>query len=405
MKNNKVNILIELFHNLYKHNPDIISSAPGRAEIIGNHTDYNQGYALSAAISHNTYTLIRKRKDTVVRVYSEHFVDQPLHINLNNLQKTEENDWLNYIKAVLKEFIVQHMGIDGMDILISSVVPFGAGVSSSAALEVSLSTAINGLWKLNMTPLEIALLSQQAENGPLVNSPCGFLDQASSALCKKDHLLFLDFLPKKNTPVSKINHIPFPKDSKYSFMVCIDPNVKRQLGTSGYPARRKMCEASLPHLSNILDKKVNSLRDISVEEFKKCKKPLNDSDPVMRKRVEHVVYENQRVLDSVTALKNNNTELFGKLLTESGKSALDLYELAEKTPELRFLVEEGRKIDGVVGIRNMGGGFSANILALVEHKYIDNVKKIISERYFDTFRSTINFIKFNPSQGACILYP
>ena len=387
------------FQSLYQNHAEVVAQSPGRAEIIGNHTDYNNGYALSAGISRYTYTCISRKTDGKIQVFSEGYSKKPEEFEIDNIQKGEHAHWLNYIKGVVYE-LNKRKPLAGANIYISSDVPSSGGVSSSAALELSVATALCGLFAIDVDPVNKARMCQSAENGSFVGIPCGFLDQASSGLAKKDTLLFLDFLPTNAMPVSKIDYIPFDF-SKHglSFIVMVDKEVKRNLGSSGYPARRKMCEDSISHLSKILGKEIRSLRDVSIYEFESSRVKLKNIDPVMRKRVEHVVYENQRVLDAVEALKQEAVEEFGKILTDSGKSALELYELDEKTPELTKLITKGREIDGVLGIRNMGGGFSAIGLALVCQDALESFQDELSYEY----GSGLEYIPFELSQGAEVL--
>lgn len=388
------------FTSLYGHEPEVISQAPGRAEIIGNHTDYNSGYALSAAISRKTVTMLARRDDHMIRVASAGYAEEPVEFSLDDMQKGEHGNWLNYIKGVLIEIMKLKPDLSGMDILIDSDVPSSGGVSSSAALELSLSTGIMQLTGIEMDPVKKAHMCQKAENGDLIGIPCGFLDQASSGLCKKDHLLFLDFQQKGDMPISDMKQIPVDLSANnMSFVVVVDKDVKRNLGTSGYPARRAQCEKSVPILAEMLGKAVSSLRDVTVQEFEGCKEKLEEMDQEMRMRVEHIVYENQRVLDAVHALESGEIDKFGEILTASGKSSLELYELDAETPELTKLVTEGRMIEGVVGMRNMGGGFSAIALALVKNDHMDSFQQKLNEAY----GPGLEYIPFLPSEGAGII--
>jgi len=391
---------MQTFKAQYENEPKVISQAPGRAEIIGNHTDYNAGYALSAAISNKTVTAISKRDDRLVKVYSVGYSDKPSEFNIDDLTKGEHGNWLNYIKGVVKELMKQSSEITGMNILIDSDVPSSGGVSSSAALEQSLATGMMQIFGIKLSPVKKAHMCQRAENGELIGIPCGFLDQASSGLTKKNHLLFLDFMPNDDMPISEMKQIPIDL-SRYdmSFVVIVDKYVKRNLGTSGYPARREKCEQSVSIIAEILGKPVRFLRDVSVAEFESCREEIESIDREMRMRVEHIVYENQRVLDAVEALENGNIERFGELLTEAGKSALELYELDAQTPELTKLITKGREIDGVVGMRNMGGGFSAIALALVRNSYMESFKKELNA----TYGPGLEYLPFVPEDGAGIV--
>lgn len=365
----------------------MIINSPGRAEIIGNHTDYNSGYALACAISQSTVGLFGKRQDNKIAIRSTipEFKDQVVEFSLDKIERDETVKWGNYVKAVAKELLNAGYKISGANILVETNFPASGGLSSSAAFELCVARGLLELSQLKFEPETIAHLCQQAENSQLVQSPCGFLDQATIAFAKKDQLVFLDF----KQPV-KHELIPAKMETA-SFVVAVDRTVKRILGESGYPARRKMCEEAC----NILG--VKSLREMSVLEFEQKKAQL---EPVMTQRVKHVVYENQRVLEAVMALKNNDLMAFGRLLTESGKSALDLYQLDENTPELRFLMETAQKLDGVLGARNMGGGFSAIILGLVLNDKIENFEKKLDQQYFSKYNNHLEFIKFTPSQGV-----
>ncbi len=397
---NNVDQAKQTFKTLYGKDPEVISQAPGRAEIIGNHTDYNSGYALSAAIARKTVTMLARRDDRMIRVASTGYAEEPAEFLLDDMQKGEHGNWLNYIKGVLLEIMKVKSDIPGMDILIDSDVPSSGGVSSSAALELSLATGIMQLTGIEMDPVKKAHMCQKAENGDLIGIPCGFLDQASSGLCQKDHLLFLDFQPKGDMPISDMKQIPADLSAyDMTFVVIVDKDVKRNLGTSGYPARRAQCEKSVPILAEMLKKEVSSLRDVSVQEFESCKNKLEETDPEMRMRVEHIVYENQRVLDAVHALENGEMERFGEILTASGKSALELYELDAETPELTKLVTQGRMIEGVIGMRNMGGGFSAIALALVKNTHMNSFQQKLNEAY----GPGLEYIPFLPSEGAGIV--
>ncbi len=391
------------FFSIYKIKPVIITNAPGRAEIIGCHTDYNHGYAIGAAISQNSIAAVAKRNDDLILAYSDTFDKKPSVFRLTEIHKKKGHHWTNYVKAIIWQFNKLKPIKKGFNLMVMSNIPSSGGVSSSAALELAVGLSLAKLYNIKLTKLELAILCQKAENGPLVNSPCGFLDQATSSLSRKNNLLFLDFLPQKNIPISKYEYIPIDLEVyDLSFLIIVDKNIRRNLGVSGYPKRRKMCERSLPILSKLLKRKIKSLREVSVSEFKKCKKDLGKIDKKMRMCVEHIVYENQRVLDAVEALKIKDIKLFGKLMTLSGISSLDLYELDEKTPELTFLLDRARKEKGVIGARNMGGGFSANILVLIKNPFINKFITRLSFLYKKKYNNKLDFILFRPQGGAKI---
>jgi galactokinase len=393
------------FEKLFGALPTVISRAPGRAEILGCHTDYNWGFALAAGISRDTLCLAGKRSDKKICVYSNAFPQKtPTAFVLTGITRDEKVTWTNYIRAVTNELLKAGYSIGGANLLIESTVPKSGGVSSSAALELAVAFAILRLYKQPIDRTKVALLCKKAENSSIVKSPCGFLDQGASAFAKRDAMVLLDFLPKGNSPVSNIEVIPAKFSVPASFIIPVDPTLERQLGETGYVVRRKMCEDSLPFWQSVLGRPVKSLRDVTMEEFLQFRERLEKKNPVMRKRVEHIITENARVLDTVDALKKGDIIRFGKLLTEAGKSSLDLYELDENTPQLTFLVKTGRALPGVLGMRNMGGGFSAIGLALVKNQAVASFKKTLAASYRKRFHRTLEFIEFTPSEGAQILY-
>ncbi|MBN2015212.1 galactokinase [Candidatus Dojkabacteria bacterium] len=389
------------FHKIYKIYPDLIVSSPGRAEIIGNHTDYNQGFALSCAISRTLIAAFRKRKDKLVRIYSLNYPTKaPITFKIQeNIRRSTKNDWADYAKGVVVHLLKNRYKIKGADILIDSDVPTSGGVSSSAAFELAMAYGLLSLCKRKIDPYKIALICQNAEN-QYVKSPCGFLDQGTISFAKRKKFVLMDFRSKGDLPVSSVKLIPSSLEKHdVVFVILVDKSVKRQLGKSGYPERRQMCEDSIPFWKETLDRKITSLRDVSVSDFRKYKSKLKLFNPTMARRVEHVVYENDRVLESVEALEKDQIDRFGKLLTQSGLSALKLYNLDDKTPELTFLYQFGKKQGGVVGIRNMGGGFSAIALALVKRCSLESFKQDMKRAYEKRFKGKIEFIEFEPEEG------
>jgi len=363
-------------------------NSPGRAEIIGNHTDYNNGYALSCAITQSTVVNLKQRPDNqiIAKSLNPEFPEK-VSFSLDKIRRDEKIKWGNYIRGVVSEMLKAGKKIRGAEITVKTNFSASGGLSSSAAFELGVAYGLLKLAGEKIEPEAVAKLCQKAENGELVQSPCGFLDQATIAFAQKGKMVFLDFLPPVKVKLIKA------KLPGASFVVAVDRKVKRILGESGYPARRKSCEKAAKIL------KISSLREVDPERFEKEKSKL---DPVTRKRAEHIVYENQRVLEAVKVLKAGKVERFGELLSESGRSALELYDLAEKTPELRFLMETAQKLNGVLGARNMGGGFSAIILALVRDRVELEFEKELDRKYYNKYRRHLEFIKFTPSDGVRI---
>ena len=285
--------------------------------------------------------------------------------------------------------------------MLTSNLPYAGGNSSSAAVEA---VYLLGWLELNNIPMEkmqAAHLCQRAENGPLVKSPCGFLDQACIFLGERQKAVFLDFLPEDGLP-AQARTIPADLGQfGYSLVITVDPEVKRNLGDSGYPERRKKCEESLPLLSAILGRPVGSLREVRVGEFSGARKELvAASSELLAQRVEHVVYENARVQEAVAALSRNDLQHFGTLLNESGQSALTLYDLAANTPELSFLVKQQLASPKIVGSRNMGGGFSAVTLSLLKTADLAEYQAEMGASYLKKWGRPLSFIPFVPTNGV-----
>ncbi len=380
------------FKNLYGYAPEVVVNSPGRAEIIGNHTDYNLGFALGCAISQSTLGLFKSRADQKISLRSTH-PDFPGQVEfaLDKISLDETIKWGNYARGVASELLKLNLPLTGAEILVDSNFSTSGGLSSSAALELCLAYGLLTLAELPIDPAVIAPACQRAENSDLVMSPCGFLDQGVIAFSQKNKMVLLDFQPPVKTRLVSADLA----GQNVSLVVGVDKTVKRNLGESGYPARRKMCEVACQTL------KIGSLRELSIKDFADQKNRL---DPIVAKRAKHIIYENQRVLDAVTALEHNDIVKFGRLLTQSGKSALDLYNLDENTPELRHLMESAQRLDGVLGARNMGGGFSAIILALVRNESLPQFQKKLAAKYQQKFPGNLKFIRFTPGQGTEIIH-
>ncbi len=391
------------FKKIYKSKHDVIVRSPGRAEIIGNHTDYNEGYALAGCISQSILAFSRKRLDNQVNVHSKMFGETNSFQISGNIKKDNIERWSNYARGVVQNLVNNNYDIGGADILIDSTIP-ATGVSSSAAFELAIAFTLCGLYNQEIALEKISTLCKEAEN-KYVGTPCGFLDQGAITFGKKDNLILFDFLPKGILPVSKIDliNIDLSKENA-SFILISDKDVKHELGNSGYPARRKMCEDSLAFWEKKLGIKVPSLRYVTCDDFEKYKSELKEINPTMKKRVEHVIYENKRVLTFVELIKINRIKEAGEILTKSGESALKLYELDEKTPELTFLFNQGHKIKGNLGFRNMGGGFNATALALVKNDYLSYFQEKLNNLYKSKFKRDLTFVKFNITDGIKFIY-
>ncbi|NLL67814.1 MAG: galactokinase [Clostridiaceae bacterium] len=349
-----------------------IFTSPGRVNLIGEHTDYNGGFVFPAALTLATRIVARPRNDNIIKLIATD-LEKMVETDLNNLSAYKNLKWGNYQLGVADELMKAGFNIRGCDLMYDDKVPLGSGLSSSAAIEVATAIALVSLGDeaygktKEIDMIEMALISQKAEHN-YVGVMCGIMDQFASAMGKKDHAIFLDCKDLS------YEHVPIMLDG-YSLVIG-NTNKKRSLGEGKYNERRAQCEAGLEILREVFPK-ADCLRDISVMDYEEYKSMLRDD--IIKKRVEHIIYENQRVLDSVKALKEGNLELFGKLMNQSHNSLRDLYEVTGI--ELDTLVDEARKIDGVLGSRMTGAGFGGCTVNLVANKSIDEFILKVGKAY------------------------
>ncbi|MDO9463734.1 MAG: galactokinase [bacterium] len=349
-----------------KDSQDLLTvSAPGRINLIGEHTDYNGGFVLPIAIDRNIYMAGTKRNDGIIRVYSIDY-EQNVQFNIDSIRFNKEKMWVNYIGGVLKSLLEIKADTNGADIVFGGDIPEGAGLSSSAALEVATVYFFNTLFNMHIPHIEMIKLCQRAEN-QFVGVNCGIMDQFVSMLGKKDHALFLDCknLSYKNIPL---------KLEEFNVVVC-NTNLKRELASSEYNKRRATCERAVSSLKRFLPQ-IEILRDVSIEEFEKYKGSL---DEIAQKRCKHVLYENRRVLDAINALGRNDILEFGKLMNESHESLKSDYEVS--CLELDTMVNIARSINGVIGARMTGGGFGGCTVNIVKKDVIDKFSRVVSKEY------------------------
>ena len=326
---------------------------------------------------------------------------QPAKLGVADLSSPS---WGRYVAAVLFEFHKTFPALHGMYLLIHSEIPSGSGVSSSAALEVGVALAVQATNGISLTEVGTAALCKSAENGPFINSPCGMLDQASITLPMAGEVLFFDF-GERATPFPKVQRLPvdFAK-SELQFVLAVDQSVRRELATSGYSARRRSCDLGVTLASKFLGRPLSSLSEVTLQEFSDIAGKLEvHSGKETRNRVEHVISENCRVVKAREAILTADFVALGNLLTASGKSALDLYTVDEGTPELTFLVQESGRIDGVLGARNMGGGFAALSLSLVATPALPQFSETLNERYLRAWKRPLTFLPFSPAHHAELL--
>ena len=396
------------FHQtLYSTAPEVVVRSPGRAEIIGNHVDYCGGVVLAGAIAQATTVSVSLADDSSpMLVWSEGYAEAPVQLDVAQLRSgeryplPESASWTDYVGAVVSELIRAEVQVPGFVMSVTSNVPSSGGVSSSASLELGVAKALCELAGHDMALEELALLCQRAEHS--VGSNCGLLDQYAVALGEAGSLLKLDF-SDDSSEIVKGNL------GDNSFVVVFDAGLKRTLGDTGYAVRRTATEDGLAAINKLCDSAHESLRSVDLDWLVDNEDKVGGAiestiDPAtVFIRLRHVVSEMARVDLAIEALRANNPVSFGELLTQSGHSALKDYELDEDTPELTEIVEAGMLLPGVLGIRNMGGGFSSVSLALVENSQLEDFKRSLSASYSRKFGSELTFLEFEPSSGVEVI--
>lgn len=347
-------------------NQVIAAKAAGRVNLIGEHTDYNDGFVMPMAIDREMVMVAQANGEQVVRIYSADF-DASVEFSLDDIQKDVVETWSNYPRGVLKLLQEQGYPLKGMNLVMSGDVPQGAGLSSSAALEVATVYTAKLVSGFDIDGVETAKLSQKAEN-TFVGVNCGIMDQFISALGQQDHCLFLDCRSLE------YDLVPLPSRDDYKIVIC-NTAVKRGLVDSKYNERRSQCEEGVRILKEYLPE-ITALRDVTVEQFEQYKDRL---PAVVAARCQHVIYENQRVLDSVKALRAGEIAEFGQYMNESHASLRDLYEVS--CPELNLMVDLARMIPGVVGARMTGAGFGGCTVNLVRADAVDEFLAKVPTEY------------------------
>ncbi|BFH61277.1 galactokinase [Paenibacillus azoreducens] len=364
-----LNSLKQRFIEKYGDNGNEIRAflAPGRVNLIGEHIDYNGGYVLPAALEFGTTLLVRRREDETIRLATTNFPYE-YEFSLKELGNKKTGEWVDYAIGVMVENKKSGCPVTkGYDLLYHGEIPNGAGLSSSASIEVVTGFALQTMEGCTADTVQIALLSQKAEN-EYVGVNCGIMDQFAVANGKQDHaiLLMCDTLEYK--------HVPF---STGAYKIVIgNTNKRRGLVDSAYNERRQQCETAL----DILKKEMGTLQflaQLKPEQFSTLQAHLTDE--TVRRRAKHVVEENQRVLDSVEALKNNDLMRFGKLMNESHASLRDLYEVS--CEELDVMVEEAQRIPGTLGARMTGAGFGGCTVSLVHEEDVDLFVQQVGQAY------------------------
>jgi galactokinase len=361
--------------------------APGRVNLIGEYTDYNGGHVFPCALTFGTYAIARKREDKLLRLYSKNFEKVGIiEFNVDELINVKEQDWANYPKGVVWAFNKEGFSIDkGFEILFYGNIPNGAGLSSSASIEVVTSVMIKDLFNLDLDMIKMVQISKLAEN-KFIGVNCGIMDQFAIGMGKENHAVLLD--------TNTLNYTYASIDLKDASIVIANTNKRRGLADSKYNERRAECEDALKDLQSELD--IKSFGELTEEEFERYEYLIKSSVNV--KRGKHAVYENQRTIKAVKALKENDLETFGLLMNASHVSLRDDFEVTGI--ELDTLVELAWRQKGVIGSRMTGAGFGGCTVSIVKNDCIDDFIKNVGEAYSKKIGYEASFYIANIGDGA-----
>lgn len=364
--------------------------APGRVNLIGEHTDYNGGHVFPCALTIGTYAVARKRTDDKLRFFSMNFENLGIiESSVIDLENKKEDDWANYPKGVIKTLQNKGYVLDkGLDLLYFGTIPNGSGLSSSASIEVLTGFLLSNLFDLNINMIDIALIAQSAEN-KFIGVNCGIMDQFAIAMGKKENAIFLD--------TSNLEYEYAPLELGDAKIVIMNTNKKRGLGDSKYNERRGECETALAELQTVID--IKTLGDLTEEQFEAHKAVIKDDLRI--KRAKHAVYENQRTIKAVEALKNKDLALLGSLMNASHVSLQQDYEVTGE--ELDTIVEAAWKQEGVFGARMTGAGFGGCAVSIVNTAAVDRFISNVGKEYSDKIGYEATFYVVEVGNGPIIL--
>ncbi len=380
--------LIKTFYETFGEGGDVRTYfAPGRVNLIGEHTDYNGGHVFPCALTLGTYGIVRDREDRTLRLYSVN-IDSVgvVEVSLDEIAATKEASWTNYPKGVVWAFEKRGFKLThGMDILIYGDIPNGSGLSSSASLEVLTGVILKDTFEFDVSMVDIALIGQDAENN-FNGCNCGIMDQFASAMGKKDNAIFLD--------TNTLNYTYAPVNLPDAKIVITNSKVKHSLVSSAYNDRRNESETALKELQAVVD--IKTLGDLTEEQFEEHKGAIKDD--ICRKRAKHAVYENQRAIHAVEALKANDIETFGKLMNASHESLR--YDYAVSCEEIDVLVDLAQAMPGVIGSRITGGGFGGCTVSIVKNDTVDTFIEEIGKAYLEKTGHEAEFYVVDIGDGA-----
>ena len=373
-------VLSSNFETHYGEAPALIAHAPGRVNIIGEHTDYNEGFVFPAAINFGTWVAATKRADNDIVVTAMDYENQQNQFSLSDINYDEEQGWANYVRGVVKVLKEAMPDFGGANLLVTGNVPQGAGLSSSASFEVAILKALSALYELPLDGVQAALLGQKAEN-TFVGCSCGIMDQLISAMGNEGMAMLLD------CQSLAIEHSPLPDSHQ---IVIINSNVKRGLGDSEYNLRRQQCEQGASLLG------VSSLREATMEMLEGAKAHMPE---VVYRRAKHIVTENARTLAASQALKAGDIETVSEAMAQSHISMRDDFEITVRP--IDYLVEIiGEVLGKSGGVRMTGGGFGGCVVALVPTDKVEAVKQVVADKYSDETGYSADIYVCTATQGA-----
>lgn len=380
--------LFQKFEEVFGDSKDAaLYFAPGRVNLIGEHTDYNGGHVFPCALNIGTYAVARKNKENKMNLFSMNFASMGvISVPASDFVYKKEDNWCNYPKGVMWAFQEEGYPVtSGLDILYFGNIPNGSGLSSSASIEVVTAVILKDLFGFDVDMVKVSLIAQKAEN-QFNGVNCGIMDQFAIAMGKKDHAIFLD------TADLSYTYAPIRLDHAKIVIAC--SNKKRGLADSKYNERRSQCETALAEIQKVKD--IKNLGELTEAEFEEVKGAI--SDPVNVRRARHAVYENQRTIRAVKALQAGDIALFGKLMNESHVSLRDDYEVTGK--ELDTLVEAAWEQKGVIGSRMTGAGFGGCTVSIVEDGSIDDFIGQVGKKYLKTIGYAADFYVVEIGDGA-----
>ncbi|KAB7667600.1 galactokinase [Bacillus sp. B1-b2] len=381
--------LLDRFNEIFQHNEANSRAffAPGRVNLIGEHTDYNGGHVFPCALTIGTMAIVKKREDRLVRFYSTNFEQLGIiEVALDNLQYEKNHDWANYPKGVIA--ILDQHGYkveSGFDVLYSGEIPNGAGLSSSASIEVVTGILLNELFSFEIDRVKLVKMCQQAEN-EFIGVSCGIMDQFAIGMGKEKHAVLLN--------CDNLDYVYSPLDLENASLIITNTNKRRGLADSKYNERRAECERALGNLQKELG--ISSLGELSPTQFDQYEHLITNK--MDRKRAKHAVYENARTKEAVNKLQEGDIQAFGKLMNASHVSLRDDYEVTGH--ELDALVEAAWRQEGVIGSRMTGAGFGGCTISIVEDDYIASFIEKVGAEYEGKTGLKADFYVVNVGDGA-----